>query len=90
MIIVADHFDMDRDWSGSIEASLTGISSTDPRGNKWASIGVNYPAVINQASALGDPGRGLRFQVAQATALKPSAVKWAAILKPNGKAGLSS
>ncbi|WP_243373865.1 hypothetical protein [Geotalea sp. SG265] len=63
-IIVADHFDMSTDWSGSTVDSLSGITSTDPRGNKWASIGVNYPVEINQAAAHGDTGRGLRFQVA--------------------------
>ncbi|ACM21305.1 hypothetical protein Geob_2962 [Geotalea daltonii FRC-32] len=64
MIIVADHFNMDKDWSGITDEATKGITSTDASGNKWASLGANYPVVINQESAYGDAGRGLRFQVA--------------------------
>ncbi len=63
-VIMADRFDMDHDWSGKVEADLKGITSADPGGNTWGGIGVNYPAVINEASRLGDAGRGLRFQLA--------------------------
>jgi len=63
MVIIGDNFDMDNDWSGNTVASLKGITSTHPGGNKWGSIGVNHPAVINQESRHGDNGRGLRFEL---------------------------
>lgn len=63
-IIIADHFNMETDWSGNTGAAVKGITSTDKRGNAWSSMGVNFPVVIDQASKFGDAGRGLRFQVA--------------------------
>ncbi|WP_243373863.1 hypothetical protein [Geotalea sp. SG265] len=63
-IILADHFDMNQDWSGSTGPATQGITSTDKRGNAWSSMGVNFPVVIDQASRFGTAGRGLRFQVA--------------------------
>lgn len=60
-IIIADHFDMAQDWSGNTARALAAIQSTDRRGTKWASIGVQNQAVIDRAS--GHSGRGLRFEV---------------------------